>query len=33
MKKVSTTAAEAEQEFFSAEADDRVGSGRSVKLV
>ena len=32
MKKISTVAA-AEQEFFSTEADDRIGPGRSLELV
>ena len=33
MKKVSTAAGKAEQEFFSTEADDRIGPGRSMELV
>ena len=33
MKKVSTVGGQAEQEFFSAEADDRFGSGRSEQLL
>ena len=33
MKKVSTAATQAEQEYFSAETDHRIGSGRSQQLV
>ena len=33
MKKASTVASEAEQEYFSAETDHRIGSGRSQQLV
>ena len=33
MKKISTVAAKQSQEYFSTEADDRIGPGRSLELV